>query len=255
MAVAIVADTINNTTLTVSANITGIASGFPYDVIRVIETSDDNERKYQLIGNYREWSVANPNTSGRVNDNAAPIRPYRIGVWDSTKVTPLDFDFGTGPYTGPPALAMSNLISLTSPLCGAVMRSTKVPGLYVDVRIHDFQPVQYRAKVSELTPMGTRYPVVIADRREGRRISGLVVYAPDNTQSKALIDLLLPENGRIYPIWLRTADTNRLLFHDMLMMPMDITIEPASRNNPTRRFITIDGVELDPRLLSGSAAT
>jgi hypothetical protein len=256
--VAIIVTNTDNTALTASFNVQDLADNGRYDIVRVIETSDDNERKYQLVGAYRDWLFEGPlpGMSGTESlvDREAPIRPYRLGVWDSTKVTPLDWDFSSGPYTGPAALALSPLVSLSSPLCGAVIRSTKTPGLFAEVRIFDLSPVEYRARYSELTPMGTRYPVIIADRREGRRVSGLVVYAPDNTESKALIDLLLPENGRIYPVWLRTNDDNKLLFHDLLLMPLDITVEPAAKNRPDRRFITIEGVEIDPRLTPGAVA-
>lgn len=249
MAVGIAVTATDNTALRATFSLTGLDTAKRYDVLRVISGSDDNERRYQVIGSYRDWKPSA--ATATVVDYEAPIRPYRVAIWDSTLSTPLDFDFSLGGYTGPAALVTSNEVKLTSPLCGAVIRSTKTPGLYVDVRIWDLDPVLYRARVSELTPMGTRFPVIIADRREGRRVERLVVYTSSVAAGKALTDLLIPETGRIHPVWLRTDDTNKLLFHDLLMMPLDITVEPASKANPERRFFTIAGVEVDPRLMPG----
>jgi hypothetical protein len=249
MAVGITVAGVSASSYSATFTLTGLDTGAHYDVIRVIEGGDDNERKYQIIDTYRDWQP--PADTVTIIDGAAPLRTYRVGVWDSSGVTPVDFDFSTGGYTGPAALATSGLVTLTAPACGILLRSTRDTSKYVEASVHDVSPVLYRARVSELTPMGTRYPVVIADRREGRRVERLVIYTRSVAEAKALMDVLVPENGRIYPVWIRTMDNDKLLLSDLLLMPGDITVEAASKHRPEAKFWTVEGVEIDPRKLPG----
>jgi PKD repeat protein len=85
------------------------------------------------------------------------------------------------------------------------------------------------------------------DRREGRKSDELVVYTGTLTESRRMQDLLIPESGRIYPLWVRSSSEDKLMFHDILMVPGDIAVEPVSHRRPWAKFFRIPFTEVDPR--------
>lgn len=237
---------VNGSALTATYEITGLSSAMSYDLIRQVTRSDDNERRYQVVGSYRNWKPPAGKTTVTVTDTEAALRQHKVGIWFSEPGNPLSFEFAYGGYTGPAPLAMAEPVALPAPGCGAVLQSTKTAQI-MDVRIWDFDPVRYQAKLGELLPMGSRFPVIVADRREGRRVSNLTFYTRTLQEYRDMLTLLSPESGRIYPLWLRTADEDLLLLHDFLFVAKDITVEPASKAHPERKFFTVEAVEIDPR--------
>lgn len=251
MAIAITVTEVDNDHQIIRFDVTGLSPTGTYDVMRIISNAAANERRYSLVGRLSDWQPGAE--TAIVTDMEPPSRLYRLGIWDATTTTPADVDFSVEGATVPTAAATSALTQITPQTCQATLQptNTTATGKNVPTRIWDFTPVRYGAKMSELLPMGTRFPVIIADRREARRVDLLTLYTRTMEESRALAGLLIPATGRIFPVWLRTGDDDPLLFDDLLFMPGDITIEPASKTRPYAKFFRLVVTELDPRLLPG----
>ena len=251
MALTITMTEVDNTHQIIYFDLADLDPAGAYDVMRIINGATVSERRYQVVGRLSGWVPGA--TTATVIDMEPPMRQYRLGIWDASS-SPAGVDFGIDGATVPTPLATSALVQITPETCKAILQPTgsTVSGKNVRVRIWDFTPVKYQARVSELLPMGTRFPVIIADRRESRRVDSLTLYASTFDEAKAIAGLLIPATGRIFPVWLRTTDDDSLLFDDLLFMPGDISIEPASKTRPWSKFIRITMTEVDPRLLPGS---
>lgn len=235
---------VNHAGYMASYNVAGLDTAKTYDVVRVLESANANERKYSAVAHRRNWRPGS--AAGVIRDYEAPLRPYRVGLWDSSLQTPLDWLFEYGPYAGPGPVAQTAAIDINPPGCGALLRSTATPGLWAEVKIQA-TTIDYPARIEWHKVIASRFPVAIADRREGRTIENLVLWAPSLTDSKTLTDLLIPETGRVHPLWLRTSDADELMFHDLMFMPGDITVEPISYAQPFSKWFQIATVEVDPR--------
>jgi hypothetical protein len=244
MTISVVAQ--NDSSWTADLQITGLNPSAKYDLVRVIAGVPDTERKYSVVGWRRDWQPASGSVF--IRDYQAPLRPYQIALYDSSQQTPVDWLFQTGPYAGPAPVQVSPLITIQRDSeCGAILRSAIQPEFYVRARISGSGNVQYPARAAEHAIIGAKYPVFVVDRREGRRTNNLTFYTRDAQESEFMRQLLLPDTGRIYPLWLRTADDDAVLFGDMYFMPLDIEVEPVAKLNPQRKFWRLSVVEIDPR--------
>jgi hypothetical protein len=246
--VAITVTEVNHEGYTATFRVTGLVTTKAYDVMRILEAPvRDNERRYQVVAHRLNWVPGAADLT--IRDYEASIRPYRLAVYDSAYPTPADWDFSYGPYAGYGPLAVSDVVTINPPACGAILRSSIQPGFWLPARIWDFSQVEYPARTAEHKVIGNRFPVFINDRREGRSINELVLYTPTMTESMRMADMLIPESGRIYPLWLRTSTDDHLLFSDLFFMPHDISIEPVSKAEPWRRWIRMSLTEIDARTL------
>lgn len=236
--------------------VSGLSTSHGYDVMRVVEPDPgnemlpptrDDERKYQVVGHRRNWV---PGASSiKIRDYEASLRPYRLAVYDSAQTTPADWDFAYGGYGGPGPLAVSDVVTITPPECGALLRSTVQPAFWVPVKVADVQQLTYPARAAQHKIIGSRFPVFINDRREGRHIDRITLYTSTLTDAYDLHNLLIPETGRIYPLWLRTSDADRMLLADLCFMPQDIEVEPVSKSEPWRKWFHLEVTEIDTRSL------
>lgn len=254
--VAISVRSVNHEGYMATFDVTGLSTSHGYDVMRVVEPDPgnemlpptrDDERKYQIVAHRLNWVPKSP--SLKIRDYEASLRPYRLAVYDSAQTTPADWDFSDGGYGGPGPLAVSDVVTITPPGCGALLRSSVQPAFWVPVKVADVQQLTYPARAGQHKIIGNRFPVFVNDRREGRHIDRITIYTSTLTDAYDLHDMLIPETGRIYPLWLRTSDADRMLLADLCFMPQDIEVEPVSKSEPWRKWTHIELTEIDPRTL------
>lgn len=257
MAVTITIRSVNVEGFMATFNVAGLSTTKAYDVMRVVEPNPgsetmppvrDNERKYQIVAHRLNWVPGA--ASIIIRDYEASLRPYRLAVYDSAAQTPADWDFTYGPYAGPAPLAVSPVVTIPPPECGALLRSTVQPAFWVPVKVADVQQLTYPARAAQHKIIGNRFPVFINDRREGRTIDRVTLYTDSLTDSLDLHQMLIPETGRIYPMWLRTSDSDWMLLSDMCFIPGDIEVEPVSKATPWRKWFHLQTTEIDPRSLT-----
>jgi hypothetical protein len=86
----------------------------------------------------------------------------------------------------------------------------------------------------------------VADVREARR--GSIVFKVDSaTEFHDLMEIVFPNTGAIWPVYLMNIGTDvpLMLTSDMKMIPLDVTIEQSGFTNPNIRFVRVDYVEID----------
>jgi hypothetical protein len=263
MAVAIT-QTVNAEGMIVDCTITGLTAGTSYDVVRLQHRyvgddpdtgipeyeREDPDRKalWSSVAHRQNWKVLG--TTLKFRDYEAPIRPFRYFIVPTASVGPFEYNWATGvdyPVSrgtlGP--IAHINYVLDNKPRGTVLIRSTAQLGHWVQTCIQDLPEIKYTARGTELAVLGSQYPVYVADTREARR--GSIVFTTNTLgQYNDLRAIVFPSTGKIQRVVFDSLGEESLLLDNMVVMPLDVQVEQASKSSIDLRFITIEYVEVDP---------
>jgi hypothetical protein len=199
-------------------------------------------------------------TSATIRDYDAPTMPFRYFVVRSALVGPSEHNWSAGPYPvsrgvlSPTVVHFNRMRSEADEALGVavaskhdgelVIRSTADLGRYVTLCVESFD-VSYRARGTEHAVMRRQYPIYVADTREARRGSA-VLLTKTLTEYQDLRDICFPADGTMHPVILSSGKGSLLLLDAMRVVPLDVGIEQAGHTNPNYRFVTLDFIEVDP---------
>lgn len=267
MAVAIAITKEDLETLTTRVALTGLTAGTRYDVMRVqyrnLGKDDTGVRKYEreLPDRRGLWSsVAHrvgwqaPGTTATFRDYECPTRPTKYFVVATSAEGPHEYDFGLGKYPMSRGALSAELVHWGGDLADInadpgeghiTVRSVHELAHYAETCLVEMDGPTYTARVNELAVMGNEYPVVVADTREARRGS-VVLMVRNLGQYNALRRIVFPASGKIRPVLLQGGGDPTLLLDDMRIIPLDVEVEQATQANADLRYIRIDYVEADP---------
>jgi hypothetical protein len=267
MAVAI-ATTVDVPAIAVDVTLTGLVVGTQYDVFRLNHRYTGNDpdtgtpqyeqelpdRKafWRAVGHRIGWTA--PAATATFRDYEAPLRPYRYFVVETSLVSPHEYNWQSGNYPlsrgvlGGTVVHFAKLIAaLEGPEApGHIMfRSTDELALFKTFCVVEATDLRYTARGTELPVIGQPYPVYIADTREARRGS-LVVMAHDLGEYDSLRRIVFPVSGQIRPVIMNAGGDPVMLLDDMVVVPLDVSIEQATPSNADKRYVRFDYVEVDP---------
>lgn len=267
MAVAI-ATVVDTPAIAVDVTLTGLVVGTQYDVFRLnhrylgddpdtaapIYEQELPDRKgfWRAVGHRVGWTA--PTATATFRDYEAPLRPFKYFVVETSKVSPYEYDWSAGNYPlsrgvlGVDVIHFHRLIvQLEGPLApGHIMfRSTDELALFRTFCVVEAADLRYTARGTELAVIGQPYPVFVADTREARRGS-LVLLASDLGEYDSLRRIVFPVSGQIRPVIMNAGGDPVMLLDDAVVVPLDVSIEQATQRNADKRFIRFDYVEVDP---------
>ncbi len=255
-------------TLFVEVSLTGLAPGERYDVhrlqLRYLGKDDAGVRQYQreLPDRRPLWSsVAHrvgweaTATSHRFRDFECPTRPTVFYVCRSSAVSPFEWNFAQGPYPVSRGVLDTEVVHFNQDLIDAniglepeeghiLVRSTDELALYAECCVVEMDGPTYTARGSELSVLGSQYPVYVADTREARRGS-LTLLTRQLGQYNDLRRIVFPSSGAIRPVVFNSGGDSTMLLDDMRVIPLDVEIEQVTQKDPNYRYVHIDYVEVD----------
>lgn len=267
---------INVRGLRVDVTCSGLTPGTRYDIYRlsvILDGEDDNghptygprlpdRRNYwRTVGHRYGWEAPAAETTFR--DYEAPMGPFRYFVVETAAEGPHDYDWAAGDYPLERGTLSGDVVHLAhleettldeygDPLVDAedrpgslILRSTATLGLYSRACLYDLDDIRYTARGTEHAVMGRQYPLYVADTREARR-GRMTMITRDIADYDEVRDIVFPQNGRIAPVMVNAGSDNTLLLDDMMVIPLDISVQQASPHSTQVRFITLDFVEIDP---------
>lgn len=252
--------------LTVDITISGLTAGTRYDVYRLRQSWDSDDDVYQqtipdrrsywsVVAHRRAWEA--PGTTVSFRDYEAPMRPIKYFIVPTASVAPFEHDWSNGDYPLSRGDLSTQVVHLQrdqealfatdeAPVVGnIVFRSTSDLSLWADCLLYDIDLIRYTARGTEFPVVGRQFPIYVADSRQARR-GTITLLTKDHVEYDEIREICFPQSGRISPVWIHAANANTSLLDDMVMVPLDIDVEPAGKTEPDRRFITIDFVEIDP---------
>ena len=253
--------------------VSGLTVGTRYDVLRrAIAYQGDDETGaglYDLPLPDREayWSsVAHrvaweaPTATVHFRDYEPPLTPFSYFIVPSSSVGPPEWDFDNGDYPLSRGTLDNDIVHINYLLShtvdpdtgqieerhpSVVIRSTADLATYVESCIFDFQDLKYQARGTEMAVMRRQYPVYVADTREARR--GSIILAVNTLdQYDQVRNIVFPSNGRMRPIRLDVIGNRPLLLDNVKALPLDVTVEQATKNDPDLRNNTVDFIEIGP---------
>lgn len=252
--------------LLANVTLTGLSAGTRYDVyrLRLLWDRDDDRYDRMLPDRRSYWSaVAHrigweaTSSTHSFRDYEAPRRPFAYFVVPTTAIAPYEYNWENGDYPLSRGDLGTDVVHFDReieekfaendrPYDGnLLMRSTKDLGLYVDACLYDMDEVKYTARGSEFPVIGRQFPLYVADTREARR--GTFTLLTDSlAQYEDVREIVFPQTGRLSPVWIQAASNNVMLLDDMLVVPLDVSVEQAGKADSDRRFITVQYVEIDP---------
>jgi hypothetical protein len=249
----------------VEVTLTGLTPGVKYDLMRLRahEAKDEfsqpiysrilpERRSYWTAVAHRVGWTATA-TTHKVRDYEAPGYAFQYFIVPTDSVGPYEYE-GTlwdTPYPLSRGFLSPTVINfnreLTEDMRGRILlRSTKGLAKGLSLCVVDMDQTKYTARGTELAVMGNTYPVYVADVREARR--GSIVFKVDSaTEFHDLMEIVFPNTGAIWPVYLMNIGTDvpLMLTSDMKMIPLDVTIEQSGFTNPNIRFVRVDYVEID----------
>lgn len=246
--------------------LTGLSAGTRYDVYRMRVHWDKDDDEYQRITPDRRnhWSaVAHrigweaSSSTHTFRDYEAPMKPFKYFVVETTRNGPFDYNWENGDYPlsrgdlDDQAIhfdrALKEVFTVEDrPFDGTLLlRSTQDLGLFVPACLYDVDEIKYTARGTEFPVIGRQYPLYVADTREARR-GRFTLLTKSLAEYQDLRDIVFPQSGRLTPIWLQAYGNETLLLDDMLVVPLDVSVEQAGQADSDRRFITVEYVEIDP---------
>ena len=253
--------------------ISGLTPGTRYDVLRRHMTYNgddtdgtglysmplpDRESNWSSVAHRVAWAA--PNATVHFRDYEPPLTPFSYFIVESDLVGPPEWDFDDGDYPLGRGTLDDQIVHINyllthsvNPDTGlieerhpsVVIRSTADLGLYVESCIFDFQDLKYQARGTEMSVMRQQYPVYVADTREARR--GSIILAVNTLdQYDEVRNIVFPSNGRMRPIRLDVIGNRPLLLDNVKALPLDVSIEQATKNDPDLRYVTVDFIEIGP---------
>jgi len=269
MAVALTVDQDDVETLFVQLHITGLTVGTRYDIyrlqLRYLGDNDlgqpvyerelpDRQALWSSLAHRVAWLA--PSVDVDVQDYEAPMRPTQYLIVPTTEIGPHEYTDWDTPYPVSRGVLSPTVIDferdIAQLLSGGVrekgnilVRSTAELGKYISACVVSMEELKYVARGTELAVMGAQYPVYVADTREARR--GSVILKVDSLgMYNDLRSIVFPPTGAIRPIVFNAGSEPTMLLDDMRVIPLDITIEQITHNDPSLRYLRIDFVETDP---------
>jgi hypothetical protein len=246
--------------------LSGLRAGVRYDVYRMYLNWDDDDDNYERFVPDRRvrWSVVSHRIGWEAKrsvhsftDYEPPLRPFRYFVVETSKNAPFEWNWAKGNYPTSRGVFSPNVIHQRRELDALLyddqlffgnmrVRSTKQLGEFLDVCVYDMDDLKYTARGTEHAVIGKQFPLYVADTRDSRR--GTVTIQTISLEDyEDLRDMVFPASGRISPLWLQTLKEDQwALLDDMLIIPLDITVQQASKFDTDRRYIIMDFVEIDP---------
>jgi len=253
-------------TLFVKLQLTGLTVGTKYDLFRLrmrytgpsllgVPASESPTYSREIPDRAGLWSaVAHrvgwtaPAATVNVNDYECPMEPTSYFLVPTSAGSPFEFAWGISTTYPLSRGVLGGLVDfkrdLTEQPQGRVMvRSSAHLNKYVILCVAEMDEIKYTARGTELAVMGSQYPVYVADTREARRGS-IVFKVVGLGQYNDLREIVFPPTGIIWPVYLQDASTPNMLLDDMKVIPLDVTIEQATKADPNVRFVRIDYVEI-----------
>lgn len=256
-------------TLSVKVALTGLTPGTRYDVfrlqVRYLGKDDAGTRVYnrELPDRRGLWSVVSHRmgwqasaASHTFRDYECPKRPTEYYVCTSAAGGPHEWDFSDGTYPVSRGVLDNEVIHFAQDIVDAnlyavpeeghvLVRSTAELALYVESCVVEMQGPTYTARGTEHAVMGSQYPVYVADTREARR-GTLTLMTRQLGQYNDLRRIVFPASGRIRPVVFQSGGDSTMLLDDMRIVPLDVEVEQATKQNPDLRYVHIDYVEVEP---------
>jgi hypothetical protein len=257
--------------LLVKVQLTGLSAGSAYDVyrlqLRYPGKDDAGVRLYEreLPDRRGLWSTVahrigwdSPATTVEFRDFEALKRPFSYFVCPSSVGGPQTWDFEDGPYPLSRGVLDDQVIHFNAQLEDAALgetpdvgevliRSTANLARYVEVCVSELDGPRFTARGEEHAVIGSQFPVFIADTREARRGS-FVLLVRDLNQYNQLRSICFPESGKIWPITVHSSGNPTLLLDDLRCVPLDVEIEQAVKGNIDYRWVHLDFLEVDPNV-------
>lgn len=262
MAVAITVTNVNAEGLLADVQVTGLTAGTRYDTLRRVYryTGDDDTGtptyELWLPDRRSNWSsvahrVGWPAPVGgtmKFRDYEPDLGPFAYYVVPSASVGPPDWDFTDGDYPLGRGVLDDQVVDINrllseAPPATVIIRSTAEIGKWVETCLYDIAELHYAARGTEMAVIGSSFPLYVADRREARR--GTVTFATNTLGTYHLLrEIVWPASGKIAPVILDTIGPTPLLVDTMTCIPLDVSVEQASKSNPDVRFVHVDFVEV-----------
>jgi hypothetical protein len=189
-------------------------------------------------------------------DFECPKRPTKYYIVRSDQIGPHEWDFGDGPYpVGSRGVLDDTIIHFNADIADLALskdpdkghilvRSVSELAHYAECCLIEMEGPTYTARANEFQVMGNQYPVIVSDTREARRGS-VTLMTRDIGQYNALRRVVFPESGRIREFVMNSSGDPTLLLDDMRCIPLDVSVEQSTQQNPDLRFVTINYVEVD----------
>jgi len=261
MAVAITVTKETVETMRVDIQLTGLSVGTKYDLMRLSykhasyddlgnptyqRALPDRKAYWSAVAHRVGWTA--PAATTNVIDYEAPMHAVRYFIVPTSSIGPFEYTNWAVPYPLSRGALSAAYVHFSNDLASQppghiLIRSTHDLQKFVNVCVVDLDEVKYTARGTELAVMGNQYPVYIADTREARR--GSVVVKVNNIgEYNDLREIVFPSTGTIWPIILNDAANPSLLLDDMKVIPLDVSIEQATKADADLRFVRIDYVEI-----------
>lgn len=267
IAVTVVKETVE--TLFVRIQLSGLTPGTKYDLFRLrmryvgpdlttgppytggplySRETPDRAGLWSAVAHRVGWTA--PSAAVTVRDYECPMKPTSYFLVPTSAGSPFEFGWGISTlYPISRGVLGAGVVDFehdlaVQPQGRVIVRSTADLNRFVILCVADMDEIKYTARGTELAVIGNQYPVYVADTREARR--GSIVFKVDNVgQYNDLRSIVFPASGRIWPIYLQDASTPNMLLDDMKVLPLDVTIEQATKADADTRFVRVDYVEID----------
>lgn len=260
MAVAIAVEKRALDYLTV-VTLSGLTIGTRYDVLRrrlryigeeagapIYRIDPGRKQRWSTVAHRLGWQATA--VSQRFRDFEPPLAPFAYYVVETTLGGPFDWDYDDGPYPMSRGVLDDETVHLSRDLnrehgTSLVIRALHDPGRYVELCIVDVPETTYAARGTEFSIVHDQYPVFVTDTRDARRGS-VTVLTRRMEDYEDMRDLVFPPNGRIRPVVFDTFDDRFVILDTMTVLPLDITVSPATPNDPGKQYVTVEFIESDP---------
>jgi hypothetical protein len=248
-------------TLFVQVQLTGLTPGVKYDLMRLsyrhVSYDDLGNPVYQraLPDRKAYWSaVAHrvgwtaPAATVNVVDYEAPLNAVKYFIVPSSSVGPFEYTNWAVPYPLSRGALSADYVHFNNDIAQQgpghiLVRSTHDLQKFVQACVVEMDELKYTARGTELQVMGSQYPVYVADTREARRGS-VVLRVNDLGEYNDLREIVFPSTGAIWPVIFNNAASPPMLLDDMKVVPLDVSVEQASKGDANLRFVRIDYVEI-----------
>jgi hypothetical protein len=250
-------------TLFVALQLTGLTPGVKYDLMRlqIRYTGDDDlanpvynretpDRKalWSAVAHRVGWTA--PAATVNVIDYECPTRPTQYLLVPTSAVGPFEYTNWAVPYPVSRGVLSPTVVHFAREITGegekghVLVRSTANLQKFVMACVAEMDELKYTARGTELAVMGSQYPVYVADTREARRGS-IVLKVESLGAYNDLRSIVFPNTGAIRPVIFNNASLDAILLDDMKVIPLDVSVEQASKADVDLRFVRIDFVEVE----------
>ena len=236
--------TIDQQALTCRVTLSSFNTSQDYSIGRVFpDYPDDDLRKYEAVAHRKKWS---PNTDPKgFTDYEPPVGKtfrYRLWKWDASPFNPANKDGDWGPGFVDDGESSDVLLAGDQ----MVLRSMEKLGLYTPVcLIKPYEAIEWPLRSSVIPVIGSAFPVVVHDRRDGRTGS-MTILASDQTNRAKLHTMLGLDTHKTSALWLRAPQDDALLYDDLYFQPLRVSATSFERKVPQYRRYEVEFVEIDP---------